>query len=479
MSNWTSIWEASSCQDKVRPKNMQSFICCTLINFIFFSVNPALGDATSTEAYLKLTDEMRNIVDRNQKNFDSVRWIHGTVKIVSTNSYKDKGSRVKEQTEEIWYDGSHSRTDILESKFIGKETDPLLVEEDSRGGKITFEPMPIGYTEIESIESKMLYHPSMQTVNISPPEQDARRYLRSIGLMDYQTITGSTLKEVVLRCAEKDYYFTVKSETVDGDDCLLLEYDNAKYDITRKIWIVPSKGYCIKKMQLQQKGIVHEEYTTTLKEYLPGIWWFDSVKAKTLGGGEEINPDRILELSVKSLTLNEPIDRKTFTLAGTNIPSGTRVHDEITGITYNYVNIPLPSTLTGKALPDMKQLAIGSDPNETKGRMLLVCFFDMNQRPSRNCATALANPAEQLKQKGVIIVAVQASKVERNILDEYVKKYNIPFPVGMIQSDDEKTRFAWGVRSLPWLILTDKAHIVTAEGFGLNELEDRIKAASQ
>jgi len=45
----------------------------------------------------------------------------------------------------------------------------------------------------------------------------------------------------------------------------------------------------------------------------------------------------------------------------------------------------------------------------------------------------------------------------------------------MIQADEEKTRIDWSVRSLPWLILTDKEHIVTAEGFSVNELNEQIK----
>jgi hypothetical protein len=44
----------------------------------------------------------------------------------------------------------------------------------------------------------------------------------------------------------------------------------------------------------------------------------------------------------------------------------------------------------------------------------------------------------------------------------------------MVQADDEETPLAWGVKSLPWLILTDRDHLVTAEGFGLNELNDKI-----
>jgi hypothetical protein len=35
----------------------------------------------------------------------------------------------------------------------------------------------------------------------------------------------------------------------------------------------------------------------------------------------------------------------------------------------------------------------------------------------------------------------------------------------------KEVRFACGVQSLPWLILTNKEHIVRAEGFGISELE--------
>jgi len=46
----------------------------------------------------------------------------------------------------------------------------------------------------------------------------------------------------------------------------------------------------------------------------------------------------------------------------------------------------------------------------------------------------------------------------------------------MIEGDEEKIRFAWGVKALPWLILTDKQHIVQAEGFNINELDEKITA---
>lgn len=34
---------------------------------------------------------------------------------------------------------------------------------------------------------------------------------------------------------------------------------------------------------------------------------------------------------------------------------------------------------------------------------------------------------------------------------------------------------SWGAHALPWLILTDKKHIVQAEGFNINELDGKIK----
>jgi hypothetical protein len=91
----------------------------------------------------------------------------------------------------------------------------------------------------------------------------------------------------------------------------------------------------------------------------------------------------------------------------------------------------------------------------------------------------LSKRAPELKAKDVVVVAVQASKVEENSLNEWVKKYSIPFPVGMVQGNEEKTSFDWGVKSLPWLILTDQEHIVRSNGFSLTELDEKIQAAEK
>jgi hypothetical protein len=137
-----------------------------------------------------------------------------------------------------------------------------------------------------------------------------------------------------------------------------------------------------------------------------------------------------------------------------------------------------PPSLVGQALPGLKQLKIDLPSEDSKNKIILVCFWDMQQRPSRHLISQLAEQAEPLKQKGVTIVAVQTSKIQKDALAGWAKKYNIPFLMGMIEADAEETRFAWGVESLPWLILTDRQHIVTAEGFGLNQVNEKIKEAN-
>ena len=135
-------------------------------------------------------------------------------------------------------------------------------------------------------------------------------------------------------------------------------------------------------------------------------------------------------------------------------------------------------SLTGEQLPDFQDFNIDLSPADANEKMLVVCFWDMNQRPSRNCILQLSKRAQELKAKDIVIIAVQASKVEINALDKWASENNIVLPLGMIQGNVEQTRLAWGIKSLPWLILTDSRHIVQAEGFALNELEAKLQQIS-
>ncbi|MBN1359276.1 MAG: carboxypeptidase regulatory-like domain-containing protein [Sedimentisphaerales bacterium] len=130
--------------------------------------------------------------------------------------------------------------------------------------------------------------------------------------------------------------------------------------------------------------------------------------------------------------------------------------------------------LLGKPLPDWKDL-IDLDAEQTQGKPILVCFFDFQQRPSRNTLLQLAGQADALKQKGVIVVAVQASDVDADALSEWIEQSDITLPVGRIRTDVDATRLAWGIKSLPWLISADLNHVVRAEGFAVGDLETQIR----
>ncbi len=138
-------------------------------------------------------------------------------------------------------------------------------------------------------------------------------------------------------------------------------------------------------------------------------------------------------------------------------------------------DIDATGPLTGHPLPAFEGIAIGFGEDQARGKPILICFFDFQQRPSRNTVMQLIGQAESLAQKGVIVLAVQATDVDRSSLDTWARDNSVPFPVGIVTGDIEATRAIWRVQSLPWLILTDGNHVVVAEGFGLDELDEIVR----
>jgi hypothetical protein len=169
---------------------------------------------------------------------------------------------------------------------------------------------------------------------IRPPNWDEKQIREHNPIFAYQMFLHHPIQEKVLESAEQGYYFTARPDRVADDDCILLSCDYDGESVLN-FWLVPSKGYCVKKMQNIWKGKVYHEYETTLKEYTPGHWWFDSVRARNWKGKEE-EPYEDIHLTVESLKFNEPIDPKAFTIAGTGIPPGTKIADRISNLNYVY-----------------------------------------------------------------------------------------------------------------------------------------------
>jgi len=87
----------------------------------------------------------------------------------------------------------------------------------------------------------------------------------------------------------------------------------------------------------------------------------------------------------------------------------------------------------GKPLPDLKDVKINLPAADLTGKMLLVCFLDIEQKPSRDYLKQVNTMANNLGQQNVVVVAVQASKMDENSLSDWCEKYRISVPVGILQ----------------------------------------------
>jgi hypothetical protein len=192
-------------------------------------------------------------------------------------------------------------------------------------------------------------------------------------------------------------------------------------------------------------------------------------------------------LDVLAYESGAAIPDRAFTLLGLDLKSDTDVWDRLKEFEYSLDDVlqgritpgPRYKSLMGTKLPRLNLFMDDTFNPLIRDKAVLICFFDMNQRPSRHCMMQLAKQDRQLNQKGVRVVAIQASNVEESELREWTRQNNIPFPVGKIQGDVEKTRSTWGVQSLPWLILADNKHIVFSEGFQLGELDNQLGKGTQ
>ncbi len=133
-------------------------------------------------------------------------------------------------------------------------------------------------------------------------------------------------------------------------------------------------------------------------------------------------------------------------------------------------------SLMGKRLAELKDLE-PLLPAGAGDKPLLIVFLDQQQRPSRGIVLELAKRMDLFKAKGIEIVAVQVAPLDRTALDRWLADQKVPFQAQILPDGFDKQRPAWGVQSLPWLILTDKGHTVVAEGFSLDDLDKRLQAA--
>jgi hypothetical protein len=139
-------------------------------------------------------------------------------------------------------------------------------------------------------------------------------------------------------------------------------------------------------------------------------------------------------------------------------------------------SLPALQSLLAKPIPSLADLSSSLAQLQGDPRPLLVCFVDLDQRPSRRCLLDLATRSATLAAKGVAVAAVQVSKADPAQLSEWLKTNKVDFSIHVVEGDIEAKKAGWGVKALPWLVLADRQHVVRAEGFDVASLNERIES---
>lgn len=342
----------------------------------------------------------------------------------------------------------------------------------------------------------------LHTLVILPPERTRRSsYAGCFDPMWYLTgCMTKCLDDVVERLVF--LYRRVKNDGAKGiiatreDDVVILELDRGTV-LNRHYFSLARGGNVVKFFARDQKGTEWREWTYERKD---GVWIPKTFMFNHKTDSPDIlgSIDRTWKVTFVENIVNEPIPVSEFSLKALGYKSSEQLNDRREYQVPIYENtqtwderilreskaLPQPAPyeelplefaepLLGKPLPDLNRLNVTLE--NVSDKVILVCFFDMNQRPSRHCLIQLAKQARGLGERGITVIAVQTSKVDEKTIHAWILENSISFTVGMIQDEEKRARFSWGIKSLPWLILTDRDHVIRAEGFEIDELDDKIR----
>ncbi len=249
--------------------------------------------------------------------------------------------------------------------------------------------------------------------------------------------------------------------------CYVLEYRVPAHRATNLTlrWFVGRSDTFLYGMQTVRAGRPDgEHWWSDYRQVYPGGWFpmksswcfYDSTDA----GQAQLNST--CDLEVVEFHLNEPLAGELFTVS---IQPGVKIQDNRSGQLRIY---RLSPSLLGKAVDDFSEFRLPAPPD--KGKPLLIAFVDLEQRPSRHMLPRLAALGERVET-----IIIQTTPMTPDALVAWRKKLNVSCEIGTIAGEAEAVRWSWAATSLPWLILMDKDHVVTAEGFGIDELARRIE----
>jgi hypothetical protein len=127
----------------------------------------------------------------------------------------------------------------------------------------------------------------------------------------------------------------------------------------------------------------------------------------------------------------------------------------------------------GKPAPGFDKIKFDAfQPEQAKDKPLVVCFWDFDQRSSRQCVEALQKQKEALEKNGFVVLAIQAGSAAPDQVKDWLDKTGVTLTPGRIEGDPHDVLLAWGAKGMPWLVLTNGQHAVRLEGFSPETLQD-------
>jgi hypothetical protein len=276
-----------------------------------------------------------------------------------------------------------------------------------------------------------------------------------------------------------------------GHDAYLLDADTRYGRV--KAWISPDAGCnCLKWEIVKVQNQFYRDGTTTSDPLTDWVAAYEAEQVEQIDGRYVTTQAKFVltvtdgDTQLSNVTYHYKLanidfdpDYEAMGAFGIPLPEGTvATHKDVPGQRFIWTNgrfVPdiedyLYRNLIGEPLPDLASLVEGLKSDYGKGQMLLLCFWDMQQRPSRKFVRELAEKAKELESKGLIVLLVQTSDVTADELQEWIHENKMLFPFGQIAGERRKVLVHWGVRAQPWLILTNKNHIVIEEGLSVAEL---------
>lgn len=151
----------------------------------------------------------------------------------------------------------------------------------------------------------------------------------------------------------------------------------------------------------------------------------------------------------------------------------------------HFENYVPQDSLVGKSLPELAKLEIGFDETRIKHKKVLVVFVDYSKRASQVALRQLQRFRSRLRQNNVEVACIQVAPVHEDDLAKWKRQNKIHFPIYVLPGRGHSGRIPllkqtpdvtqslqqdWGVKSLPWTLLTDEQQRIVASGVNIGRV---------